>query len=136
MGFADLRRKRRDRRLRRAPWRPRQLRQARPRRRKLGTGYGHMSRIAVAQGSAVKAGQVIGYVGSTGLSTGPHLHYELYQNGRTVNPMSVSFAFRGAPTVDKGELAAVKGKIAQLKRVAPGAALQKLIPGYASTGSD
>ena len=94
----------------------------------LGTGYGHMSRIAVMPGSAVKAGQVIGYVGSTGLSTGPHLHYEMYQNGRTVNPLSVSFAFRAAPAVDKGEVDAVKGRIAQLKRVVPGAALQKLRP--------
>jgi murein DD-endopeptidase MepM/ murein hydrolase activator NlpD len=94
----------------------------------LGTGYGHMSRIAVSPGQHVQAGQVIGYVGSTGLSTGPHLHYEVYQSGRTVNPLSVSFAFRAAPGVDKGELDAVKGKIAQLKGVAPGAALQKYTP--------
>jgi murein DD-endopeptidase MepM/ murein hydrolase activator NlpD len=93
----------------------------------LGTGYGHMSRVAVSPGQHVQAGQVIGYVGSTGLSTGPHLHYEVYQNGRTVNPMSVSFTFRTAG-VDKGELDAVKGKIAQLKGVAPGAALQKYTP--------
>jgi murein DD-endopeptidase MepM/ murein hydrolase activator NlpD len=91
----------------------------------LGTGYAHMSRVAVATGAHVEAGQVIGYVGSTGLSTGPHLHYELYRNGRAVNPLGVSFAFRAA-SVDKGELDAVKGKIAALKRVAPGAALQKL----------
>lgn len=94
----------------------------------LGTGYGHMSRIAVASGTRVQAGQVIGYVGSTGLSTGPHLHYEMYQNGRTVNPLSVSFAFRAAASVDKSELDAVKGKIAALKKVTPGAALQKLLP--------
>jgi murein DD-endopeptidase MepM/ murein hydrolase activator NlpD len=94
----------------------------------LGTGYGHMSRIAVSSGQHVQAGQVIGYVGSTGLSTGPHLHYEVYQSGRTVNPLSVSFAFRAAAGVDKGELDAVKGKIAQLKDVAPGAALQKYTP--------
>jgi murein DD-endopeptidase MepM/ murein hydrolase activator NlpD len=91
----------------------------------LGTGYAHMSRVAVATGAHVQAGQVIGYVGSTGLSTGPHLHYELYRNGRAVNPLGVSFAFRAA-SVDKGELDAVKGKIAALKRVAPGAALEKL----------
>ncbi|MEO6718282.1 MAG: M23 family metallopeptidase [Novosphingobium sp.] len=53
-----------------------------------GSGYAHMSRIAVAPGMRVLAGQVIGYVGSTGLSTGPHLHYELYRGGRTVNPLS------------------------------------------------
>jgi murein DD-endopeptidase MepM/ murein hydrolase activator NlpD len=94
----------------------------------IGTGYGHMSRIAVSPGTRVQAGQVIGYVGSTGLSTGPHLHYELYENGRTVNPMSVRFTFHTVAGIDKTELTAVKGKIAQLKRVTPGAALQKFMP--------
>jgi murein DD-endopeptidase MepM/ murein hydrolase activator NlpD len=95
----------------------------------LGSGYGHMSRIAVSPGQHVQAGQVIGYVGSTGLSTGPHLHYEVYENGRTVNPMSVNFAFRTAGA-DKDEIDAVKGKIAQLKGISPGAALQKYTPRY------
>lgn len=58
----------------------------------LATGYGHMSRIVVRAGSRVSQGQVIGYVGSTGLSTGPHLHYELWKNGVPVNPRSVAFA--------------------------------------------
>jgi len=53
------------------------------------TMYGHMSRIAAAPGSYVRQGQVIGYVGSSGLSTGPHLHYEVLKNGRPVNPGSV-----------------------------------------------
>ncbi|OHC95987.1 MAG: hypothetical protein A2095_09520 [Sphingomonadales bacterium GWF1_63_6] len=57
----------------------------------LATGYAHMSRIAAAPGQRVRRGQVIGYVGSTGLSTGPHLHYELYRGGATVNPLSVKF---------------------------------------------
>ena len=56
------------------------------------TTYGHMSRIAARAGEAVRRGQVIGYVGSTGLSTGPHLHYEVYKNGRPVNPLSVKMA--------------------------------------------
>ena len=53
------------------------------------TMYGHMSRIAAAAGSYVRQGQIIGYVGSSGLSTGPHLHYEVLKNGRPVNPGSV-----------------------------------------------
>ena len=48
--------------------------------------YAHMSRMAVYPGQAVKRGDVIGYVGSTGLSTGPHLHYEIRINGAAVNP--------------------------------------------------
>ncbi|WP_203309044.1 MULTISPECIES: M23 family metallopeptidase [Sphingomonas] len=58
----------------------------------LASGYGHMSRIAVARGQHVRQGQVIGYVGSTGLSTGPHLHWEVWRNGQTINPRSISFA--------------------------------------------
>ena len=51
------------------------------------TRYGHMSRIAVAEGQTVHKGDVIGYVGSTGRSTGPHLHYEVRVAGEAVNPL-------------------------------------------------
>ena len=98
-----------------------------------GTGYGHMSRIAVSAGTRVHAGQVIGYVGSTGLSTGPHLHYELYKGGVPVNPMSVSFTVTNQ--VDPAELAAYKARLAQLKTVKAGAAMSSLAPRQASTGS-
>jgi len=50
------------------------------------TRYGHMSGLKVNQGQHVRRGDVIGYVGSTGLSTGPHLHYEIRINGRAVDP--------------------------------------------------
>jgi len=54
------------------------------------TGYAHMSRYAkgVRAGMRVQQGQVIGYVGSTGLATGPHLHYETWLNGKRTNPLS------------------------------------------------
>ena len=57
----------------------------------LSTSYSHMSRITAPAGSVVRQGQLIGYVGSTGLSTGPHLHYEVHRGGTAVNPMSVKF---------------------------------------------
>lgn len=52
------------------------------------TTYGHMSQIAAYAGEMVRRGQVIGYVGSSGLSTGPHLHFEVTRNGQPVNPMT------------------------------------------------
>jgi murein DD-endopeptidase MepM/ murein hydrolase activator NlpD len=55
------------------------------------TAYGHMSRFAegLAPGVSVKQGQVVGYVGSTGFSTGPHCHYEILVNNKFVNPMTI-----------------------------------------------
>ncbi|HXB41032.1 MAG TPA: M23 family metallopeptidase [Bacteroidia bacterium] len=52
------------------------------------TLYGHMSKILVKAGQKVKRGQLIGLVGSTGLSTAPHLHYEVIKNGQKVNPIN------------------------------------------------
>ena len=54
---------------------------------RIQTRYAHMSRIAVSDGTWVKKGDIIGYVGSTGRSTGPHLHYEVRIDGAAVNPV-------------------------------------------------
>lgn len=69
------------------------------------TAYGHLSRIGkgIRSGAKVDQGQVIGYVGSTGLSSGPHLHYEVKVGGRLINPLSVK-SLPGVP-VPKKEMA-------------------------------
>ena len=53
------------------------------------TRYGHLSRFAVTSGQTVQRGDIIGYVGSTGRSTSPHLHYEVLVNGRLTNPLKL-----------------------------------------------
>lgn len=61
---------------------------------KLGTAYAHLSRYAegIHPGTRVKQGETIGYVGTTGRSTGPHLHFEVHVNGVAVSPGSVKYA--------------------------------------------
>ena len=60
------------------------------------TLYAHQSRLKVENGTEVKSGEIIGYVGSTGRSTGPHLHFGLYKNGRPINPLTmVKFSKEG-----------------------------------------
>lgn len=78
------------------------------------TLYGHASRLAVKEGQKVRAGQVIAYVGSTGRSTGPHLHYELRRNGVAVDP-ALSLA-SGRPALGvKAVKAAAKPRKVQKK---------------------
>ena len=84
----------------------------------IGSGYGHMSRIAVSPGQHVARGQVIGYVGSTGLSTGPHLHWEVWRNGVAINPRSISFSSVTALSGEK--LRAFKTRVASLLAVRVG----------------
>ena len=77
--------------------------------------YGHMSEIVAQPGSFVHAGQLIGYVGSSGLSTGPHLHFEVRQGGTPVNPLGVRLV--SAPVVDSHLADAVKARLAALLKV-------------------
>ena len=61
------------------------------------TAYGHLSRYKGAEkGKRVKQGSIIGYVGSTGRSTGPHLHYEVIKNRKKTDPLSVRLPAGGA----------------------------------------
>src|SRR6476619_6183621 len=81
----------------------------------LTTVYGHMSGIAAAPGSCVRQGQLIGYVGSSGLSTGPHLHYEVRKDGTPVNPLSVRFSTMRV--ADTGLANAIKARLKVLLSV-------------------
>ena len=72
------------------------------------TGYGHLSGWAVKAGQHVRQGQVVAYVGSTGLSTGPHLHYEIVVNGQKVNPSG--FKAPAGTILGGKELAAFKAE--------------------------
>jgi murein DD-endopeptidase MepM/ murein hydrolase activator NlpD len=77
--------------------------------------YGHMSQIVAQPGSFVRRGQLIGYVGSSGLSTGPHVHFEVRLNGTPVNPLSVRFT--SAPAVNSHVADAVKARLKALLSV-------------------
>ena len=79
------------------------------------TSYSHMSQIVASAGSFVRQGQLIGYVGSSGFSTGPHLHYEVIRAGVKVNPLGVRFA--STPVVDHRFADAVKSRLNQLMQV-------------------
>jgi murein DD-endopeptidase MepM/ murein hydrolase activator NlpD len=79
----------------------------------LETTYGHMSRIAARVGEIVRKGEVIGYVGSTGLSTGPHVHFEVTRNGRPINPMSVKMG-GGPGHLEGAKLHAFQGELRNL----------------------
>jgi murein DD-endopeptidase MepM/ murein hydrolase activator NlpD len=69
----------------------------------LQTRYGHMSRLNVADGQRVHKGDIIGFIGTTGRSTGPHLHYEVRVNGEAVNPLP--YMQQGEPFTGGAQLA-------------------------------
>ena len=85
----------------------------------IGTAYAHMSRLGpgIKTGVSVRQGQVIGFVGSTGMSTGPHLHYEFHRGGKQVNPLTQKFAMRAQVAgKDAGRFRALARQyLAQLK---------------------
>jgi murein DD-endopeptidase MepM/ murein hydrolase activator NlpD len=87
------------------------------------TAYAHMSRIAdgLKPGMRVRQGQIVGYVGSTGNSTGNHLHYEIRVNGRTVDPLSVKLPRdKELPAQSAGDFAQAVGQVRQLMQRRPG----------------
>jgi murein DD-endopeptidase MepM/ murein hydrolase activator NlpD len=81
------------------------------------TAYAHMSRYAkgMRKGKYVKQGQIIGYVGMSGLATGPHLHFEFRSRGRAVNPLKVKH--KAAKPVPKDELSAFRLKAKEMMRL-------------------
>lgn len=79
------------------------------------TLYAHQSRIKSKKGDYVKTGQIIGYVGSTGRSTGPHLHFGLYKNGRAIDPMRmVKFSQDGLTGKSKKNFLSRKKKFTKI----------------------
>ena len=83
----------------------------------LSSSYSHLSRFAVSPGGFVRAGQVIGFAGSSGLSTGPHVHYEVRRNGVALDPLGT--ALRGGASLDPRTQAQLRERIVALLQIAP-----------------
>lgn len=83
----------------------------------LATSYSHMSQYAVESGQQVRRGDVIGYIGASGLATGPNLHYEVTRLGRAIDPQGASLGAPGSfPTRD---MAAIRGRVTRLLSARP-----------------
>ncbi|MEG3176824.1 peptidoglycan DD-metalloendopeptidase family protein [Sphingomonas sp. RB3P16] len=83
------------------------------------THYGHLSRFATRAGQHVARGDVIGYSGNSGISTGPHLHWEVLRGGVAVNPRG--FSFSSVAALSGEQLRQFRAKVANLLAVRPGA---------------
>ncbi|MBB6408632.1 peptidoglycan DD-metalloendopeptidase family protein [Mesorhizobium sangaii] len=94
------------------------------------TRYAHMQKFAIAAGvgTKVKAGDIIGYIGTTGLSTGPHLHFELYQNGEAIDPL-------GTVTAIASDDSAVETLTDRIVHVESGGSARAKNPNSSATGA-
>ncbi|MFD2055376.1 M23 family metallopeptidase [Mesorhizobium calcicola] len=94
------------------------------------TRYAHMQKFAIAAGvgTKVKAGDIIGYIGTTGLSTGPHLHFELYQNGEAIDPL-------GTVTAVASDDSAVETLTDRIVHVESGGSARAKNPNSSATGA-
>nr|WP_314187626.1 peptidoglycan DD-metalloendopeptidase family protein [uncultured Brevundimonas sp.] len=83
----------------------------------LESGYGHLSRYGsgIRAGQRVSQGQIVAYVGSTGASTGPHLHYELWRNGQRINPAGVRT--QEGTELSGADLAAFRAEKSRIDRI-------------------
>ena len=79
------------------------------------TTYSHMSAMVAQPGTLVRQGQILGYVGSSGLATGPHLHFEVRVGGQPVNPLTARLVSR--PVFEGPQLAAFKAKLKQVTSI-------------------
>ncbi|CAN7683936.1 M23 family metallopeptidase [Mesorhizobium sp. LjRoot246] len=94
------------------------------------TRYAHMQKFAIEAGvgTKVKAGDIIGYIGTTGLSTGPHLHFELYQNGVAIDPL-------GTVTAIASDDSAVETLTDRIVHVESGGSARAKNPNSSATGA-
>ncbi|AZO25459.1 M23 family metallopeptidase [Mesorhizobium sp. M1E.F.Ca.ET.045.02.1.1] len=100
------------------------------------TRYAHMQKFAIASGvgTKVKAGDVIGYIGTTGLSTGPHLHFELYQSGEAIDPLGTVTTVAAYASGGSGD-AAVETLTDRIVHVESGGSARAKNPLSSATGA-